>query len=157
MQGILSLNVHWRRGVMWFFFSSRRRHTRCGRDWSSDVCSSDLHLRTDRLHEGSNGDQTPAVEQLITLANRFGVTAPGNSQSARIIGSDHSNRKPVTSILISLRLTLGGMHSTRMRAFIVSFGLRDACCFGITLTVRSPTGSLFSLRTAPRISSSLMV
>src|SRR6266436_7501390 len=26
-----------------FFFSSRRRHTRCSRDWSSDVCSSDLH------------------------------------------------------------------------------------------------------------------
>src|SRR3989442_2485940 len=29
-----------------FFFSSRRRHTRCGRDWSSDVCSSDLKLLT---------------------------------------------------------------------------------------------------------------
>src|SRR5690554_168079 len=28
--------------VFCFFFSSRRRHTRCGRDWSSDVCSSDL-------------------------------------------------------------------------------------------------------------------
>src|SRR3989442_4667470 len=28
--------------VYFFFFSSRRRHTRCGRDWSSDVCSSDL-------------------------------------------------------------------------------------------------------------------
>src|SRR2546422_9543092 len=26
-----------------FFFSSRRRHTRCSRDWSSDVCSSDLN------------------------------------------------------------------------------------------------------------------
>src|SRR3989440_7653958 len=26
-----------------FFFSSRRRHTRSDRDWSSDVCSSDLH------------------------------------------------------------------------------------------------------------------
>src|SRR5687768_18240544 len=25
-----------------FFCSSRRRHTRCSRDWSSDVCSSDL-------------------------------------------------------------------------------------------------------------------
>src|SRR6266542_5930667 len=25
-----------------FFFSRRRRHTRCYRDWSSDVCSSDL-------------------------------------------------------------------------------------------------------------------
>src|SRR5438128_7127887 len=28
--------------VFFFFFSSRRRHTRCYRDWSSDVCSSDL-------------------------------------------------------------------------------------------------------------------
>src|SRR2546422_2961212 len=28
--------------VSFFFFSSRRRHTRCSRDWSSDVCSSDL-------------------------------------------------------------------------------------------------------------------
>src|ERR1035441_8086236 len=27
-----------------FFFSSRRRHTRCLSDWSSDVCSSDLWL-----------------------------------------------------------------------------------------------------------------
>src|SRR5690554_7451103 len=35
-----------------FFFSSRRRHTRCGRDWSSDVCSSDLFgsARTPRDH-----------------------------------------------------------------------------------------------------------
>src|SRR2546428_6865056 len=30
---------------MFFFFSSRRRHTRSDRDWSSDVCSSDLHER----------------------------------------------------------------------------------------------------------------
>src|SRR2546422_5579783 len=29
-----------------FFFSSRRRHTRCSRDWSSDVCSSDMHTST---------------------------------------------------------------------------------------------------------------
>src|SRR5699024_3348096 len=28
--------------VLFFFFSSRRRHTRSKRDWSSDVCSSDL-------------------------------------------------------------------------------------------------------------------
>src|SRR5699024_11750446 len=28
-----------------FFFSSRRRHTRSKRDWSSDVCSSDLSLK----------------------------------------------------------------------------------------------------------------
>src|SRR5438874_8207366 len=29
-----------------FFFSSRRRHTRSLRDWSSDVCSSDLERRS---------------------------------------------------------------------------------------------------------------
>src|SRR5215472_18003964 len=28
--------------LIFFFFSSRRRHTRCLSDWSSDVCSSDL-------------------------------------------------------------------------------------------------------------------
>src|SRR2546429_9468648 len=28
--------------ISMFFFSSRRRHTICSRDWSSDVCSSDL-------------------------------------------------------------------------------------------------------------------
>src|SRR5215831_16011865 len=28
--------------MLFFFFSSRRRHTRCLSDWSSDVCSSDL-------------------------------------------------------------------------------------------------------------------
>src|SRR5690606_41046431 len=31
--------------IFFFFFSSRRRHTRFSRDWSSDVCSSDLGLR----------------------------------------------------------------------------------------------------------------
>src|SRR2546430_4467407 len=30
--------------LIMFFFSSRRRHTRFDCDWSSDVCSSDLHL-----------------------------------------------------------------------------------------------------------------
>src|SRR5439155_8864634 len=33
------------RGLLVFFFSSRRRHTRWPRDWSSDVCSSDLDHR----------------------------------------------------------------------------------------------------------------
>src|SRR5437016_4688491 len=31
-------------GTMFFFFSSRRRHTRLVSDWSSDVCSSDLRM-----------------------------------------------------------------------------------------------------------------
>src|SRR5690349_22584708 len=34
---------------LFFFFSSRRRHTRSLRDWSSDVCSSDLTYRIDHF------------------------------------------------------------------------------------------------------------
>src|SRR2546422_10788737 len=46
---------------MFFFFSSRRRHTRCSRDWSSDVCSSDLTLHSIGLSQsggvlGGTGD-----------------------------------------------------------------------------------------------------
>src|SRR5216684_7856875 len=40
-----------------FFFSSRRRHTRCSRDWSSDVCSSDLSvvsLNTKKKHRSED-------------------------------------------------------------------------------------------------------
>src|SRR3712207_8099464 len=37
-----------------FFFSSRRRHTRYWRDWSSDVCSSDLYRKNIRLGQGLN-------------------------------------------------------------------------------------------------------
>src|SRR2546429_4116816 len=42
-----------------FFFSSRRRHTRCSRDWSSDVCSSDL-VCTYTKCEREGGDEGEA-------------------------------------------------------------------------------------------------
>src|SRR5699024_350006 len=38
-----------------FFFSSRRRHTRSKRDWSSDVCSSDLFFLGAQLQTGTDG------------------------------------------------------------------------------------------------------
>src|SRR5207253_5482904 len=41
--------------VFFFFFSSRRRHTRWPRDWSSDVCSSDL-VDADRASPGGDLD-----------------------------------------------------------------------------------------------------
>src|SRR3712207_8800049 len=48
--------------IYFFFFSSRRRHTRYWRDWSSDVCSSDLlgHERglERREHAGHVLEQT---------------------------------------------------------------------------------------------------
>src|SRR5699024_11705175 len=40
-----------------FFFSSRRRHTRSKRDWSSDVCSSDLEVRD--VHYSHYGRMCP--------------------------------------------------------------------------------------------------
>src|SRR2546421_2402773 len=41
---------------IFFFFSSRRRHTRSDRDWSSDVCSSDLQRSTfNHLGRGAQG------------------------------------------------------------------------------------------------------
>src|SRR5947209_19365302 len=43
-----------------FFFSSRRRHTRYWRDWSSDVCSSDL-MSTGRWSSGYLNDQRPVL------------------------------------------------------------------------------------------------
>src|SRR3712207_7630119 len=45
---------------LFFFFSSRRRHTRYWRDWSSDVCSSDLDER-------AVGDADPVV-RLVAVA-----------------------------------------------------------------------------------------
>src|SRR5690625_1921348 len=38
---------------MFFFFSSRRRHTRWPRDWSSDVCSSDLGVLKNAIDHAS--------------------------------------------------------------------------------------------------------
>src|SRR3712207_6975219 len=44
---------------LFFFFSSRRRHTRYWRDWSSDVCSSDL------LEQAHNGKPQLVVLDLM--------------------------------------------------------------------------------------------
>src|SRR2546421_4912849 len=41
---------------LFFFFSSRRRHTRSDRDWSSDVCSSDLNPHERRYMRGRRWD-----------------------------------------------------------------------------------------------------
>src|SRR5690554_7148919 len=50
-----------------FFFSSRRRHTRCGRDWSSDVCSSDL--KKNALTDAMYGALADALEQAEASAD----------------------------------------------------------------------------------------
>src|SRR5690606_40136387 len=46
-----------------FFFSSRRRHTRFSRDWSSDVCSSDLFEAADAFED----DEVATVAGLLEM------------------------------------------------------------------------------------------
>src|SRR2546422_11658642 len=59
-----------------FFFSSRRRHTRCSRDWSSDVCSSDLES-PERLTK--IGD--PHHVELVQADEGAGVVPPHAGQT----------------------------------------------------------------------------
>src|SRR5690349_12877102 len=49
------------RFIFCFFFSSRRRHTRSLRDWSSDVCSSDLPGAARTLHRRFRAQSTPVA------------------------------------------------------------------------------------------------
>src|SRR5690349_24558888 len=55
-----------------FFFSSRRRHTRSLRDWSSDVCSSDLDHPISAVLEAVDAD----------VARVFATAARGMAESA---------------------------------------------------------------------------
>src|SRR5690606_39305437 len=62
-----------------FFFSSRRRHTRFSRDWSSDVCSSDLH---------AVAVESPAVEEVGRLAPAGqGVHAVAETAGDQVAGA----------------------------------------------------------------------
>src|SRR2546422_5203226 len=73
-----------------FFFSSRRRHTRCSRDWSSDVCSSDIGLEPKREGEFVLADGTticrPVSECQLALLQGEGHTPvvlgqPGDAEA----------------------------------------------------------------------------
>src|SRR5258705_4628503 len=59
-----------------FFFSSRRRHTRCLSDWSSDVCSSDLTREAGEI--GTDLTRFPSAGHLASWAG----LCPGNDESA---------------------------------------------------------------------------
>src|SRR5947209_14502661 len=73
-----------------FFFSSRRRHTRYWRDWSSDVCSSDLIAK---LPVG-------VVDKLLIASNDYGPShfslvageKPGARSEERRVGKECRSR-----------------------------------------------------------------
>src|SRR5699024_11680955 len=64
------------------FCSSRRRHTRSKRDWSSDVCSSDLgeealyyaRIRATDSDFGRTGRQRQVVEAMLARFKQLGIT-----------------------------------------------------------------------------------
>src|SRR5207249_8692582 len=97
------------------FFSSRRRHTRSKRDWSSDVCSSDLAgvSRPEVVGE--------LVERLQTMLDRKGMRSLGGSfgtQSVLVIHTDefHLNADNVAA---TLKNTVFKKPSTIQRAFLL--------------------------------------
>src|SRR2546421_3986974 len=88
------------RVFLWFFFffSSRRRHTRSDRDWSSDVCSSDLvgrfYVRNAAGHpvplstlvrmREVNGPEFTTRFNEYRAAQINGLLAPGRSEERRV-------------------------------------------------------------------------
>src|SRR5690606_5999851 len=76
-----------------FFFSSRRRHTRFSRDWSSDVCSSDLVLldeggRVSGLVDPSVLSQVPPHARPTTPLSAVASVLPAESVVTELLGAD---------------------------------------------------------------------
>src|SRR5438128_11836274 len=67
-----------------FFFSSRRRHTRCYRDWSSDVCSSDLIERAVLAGGGRGGRERRVLFPLSPRQPDDGAQVRPRSEERRV-------------------------------------------------------------------------
>src|SRR5216684_7736855 len=84
-----------------FFFSSRRRHTRCSRDWSSDVCSSDLCRSHVAAHKaGEEGEEQGTAE---TIA----LTISGDIEREDLAGKARIEVAPPPAIAKALDLSGG--------------------------------------------------
>src|SRR5690606_40735684 len=74
--------------------SSRRRHTRFSRDWSSDVCSSDLFLGRSRTRRTTSRSKPSA--SLVGILSRSGDRSPTSSSRSALIGLSQRNREKST-------------------------------------------------------------
>src|SRR5215208_7803497 len=75
---------------VFFFFSSRRRHTRWPRDWSSDVCSSDLEVLARGDERGAPAAYRFFDESGELLAMRADMTVP----IARLVAGRFADEEP---------------------------------------------------------------
>src|SRR2546430_13485719 len=80
--------------VSFFFFSSRRRHTRFDCDWSSDVCSSDLQQRDWHAAPGTaNPVRTPEAARLESETSIRSPTVPCDTgQHERLASHPYTQR-----------------------------------------------------------------
>src|SRR5207247_6998224 len=77
-----------------FFFSSRRRHTRSTRDWSSDVCSSDLGNGFGRLQRPpTHEDRQPGEEPSLDVVQEVVAPGDGVAQGALALGERSEERR----------------------------------------------------------------
>src|SRR5205814_7341458 len=76
-----------------FFFSSRRRHTRCLSDWSSDVCSSDLPLSAGG-ELGAFSTPPSAVRNSVSFA-AIETLSPSVSNTVNAAGGGRSEERRV--------------------------------------------------------------
>src|SRR5690606_41164425 len=84
-----------------FFFSSRRRHTRFSRDWSSDVCSSDLVWPVPLSLATTHGISLPVGTEMF----HFPTFPPlALCVQARVTGNDSSRVSPFGNPRITVRL-----------------------------------------------------
>src|SRR5699024_11371592 len=91
-----------RRTLFWFFFSSRRRHTRSKRDWSSDVCSSDLNWESIDGEAAERLVVSLGARKIVDFAGPFGW-----DHSATDLGRvDHVADSPVEGVRARRRLVL---------------------------------------------------
>src|SRR5256885_10226219 len=88
---------------MFFFFSSRRRHTRLQGDWSSDVCSSDLATLGDHVHESATRSAEFRVRALRDhnhLAHGVEVEREWRPLSAALLAEDRKSTRLNSSHLV---------------------------------------------------------
>src|SRR5690606_39877136 len=86
---------------MLVFFSSRRRHTRFSRDWSSDVCSSDL---IEELLDLGTGRRVPVpigLPRIDLELEGTGSSADGDGELEVAVGIRHTRSEEHTSELQS--------------------------------------------------------
>src|SRR2546430_9149665 len=79
--------------LIFFFFSSRRRHTRFDCDWSSDVCSSDLRCAQALRNNDANRRLQNRASLLITFRSWHKSNAIGECPDSQPFEETNAERK----------------------------------------------------------------